>query len=72
MNVKNKYFVALFLNKQKISSGRELVWPKSPLLDALDQGSPNYGPRAKSGPSRDFVNNEKMIYLRNTCWFDRM
>jgi len=25
----------------------------------LEQGFPNYGPRAKSGPRRHFVNNEK-------------
>ena len=36
MNVKNIDFVAftqylLFSNKHKICSGRELVWPKSPL-----------------------------------------
>jgi len=36
MNVKHKDFVAftqqlVFSNKHKICSGRELVWPKSPL-----------------------------------------
>jgi len=36
-------------------------------------GSPNYGPRAKPGPrtQSQFVNNEKNIYSRNICWFDR-
>jgi len=33
---------------------------------ALNHGSPNYGPRAKSGPRRRFVNNEKIVYLRKT------
>jgi len=35
MNVK-KDFVALFSNKHKVCSRRELVWPKSPLLDSQD------------------------------------
>jgi len=35
--------------------------------------SPNYDPRAKSGPQRKFVNDEKLIHLglRKT-WFGRM
>jgi len=35
-------------------------------------GPPNYGPRAKSHPQRHFLNDEKIIYLRNTCCFGRM
>jgi len=40
----------------------------------LNQGSPNYGPRAKTDPrshfirqQRHFVNNEKITYLRKYC-----
>jgi len=41
MNGKNNDFVAftqklVFTNKHKICSGRELIWPKSPLLDSQD------------------------------------
>ena len=41
MNVKTNNFVAFaeqlaFLNKHKICSGRELVWPKSQLLNSQD------------------------------------
>jgi len=38
----------------------------------LDQGSPNYGSRVKSGPRSHFMNNEKIIYLRTIFWFGRM
>ena len=38
----------------------------------LDQGSPNYGPRTKSGPRNDFMSNEKIIYLRTIYGFGRM
>jgi len=39
MKVRNKDFVAItqvFSDKQKICSGRELIWPKSPLFDSQD------------------------------------
>jgi len=47
----------------------------------IDQGSPNYSLRAGPNPAREaissgsrrhFVNNEKIMYLRNICWFGRM
>ena len=46
--------------------------------DVLKQGSSNYVSRAKSGPrshfirpQRHFVNNEKIMFLRNVCSFGR-
>ena len=39
---------------------------------SLYQGSPNYGPRARSHfirPQRYFVKNEKIINLHKICWF---
>jgi len=46
---------------------------------ALDQGSPNYDPRAKSGlrrhfirSAKNFVNNEKIIYLPRISWFSKI
>ena len=38
----------------------------------IEQRSPSYGPWAKSGLRRHFVNNEKIIYLWNISWFGRM
>jgi len=40
-NVKNNDYVAftqqlVFSNKHKVCSGRELVWPKPPLLNSQD------------------------------------
>jgi len=35
------------------------------LLQSLRQWSPNYGPRANSGPRRNFANNEKII-----CYYE--
>jgi len=29
------------------------------IIFSIEQGSPNYGPRAKSGPRRHFANEEK-------------
>jgi len=43
---------------------------KSPRDLPLGQGSPNNGPRAKSGPQSHFGNNEKIF--RKICWFGRM
>jgi len=46
---------------------------------SLDQGLPNYDPRAKYGPPRHFVRftkifcqQWKIMYLQNMYWFRRM
>ena len=42
------------------------------ILIHLKQISPHYGPRVKCGTRQHFVNNEKIIFLRNVCSFRRM
>ena len=47
-----------------LSSNDKLTGPPS-----LKSGSPNYGPRATSGPRRHFVNKVRMVFLRSISSF---